>query len=90
MSGEISVYGTDTCEDTQRTRRHLNEIGVPYRYINIEKDESAEKKVKEWNGGRRITPTVVLSGAGLTRRLSEPGDEELDRALEQQGLMPAA
>lgn len=90
MHGEISVYGVDTCEDTLRTRHHLDEIGLPYRYINIAKDESAERKVKEWNGGRRITPTVVLSGNGRTCRLSEPENEDLDDALEEQGLMPAA
>lgn len=90
MHGEICVYGTDTCEDTTRTRLHLNDLGISYHYINIEKDESAERKVREWNGGRRITPTVVISGSGYTRRLSEPENDELDRALDQQGLTPAA
>ena len=90
MAGEISVYGRDDCEDTQRTRRHLAQIAVPYRYVNIDKDLAAERKVREWNGGRCITPTVVLSGNGRTQRLSEPEDGELDAALEDQGLLPAA
>ena len=90
MQGEISVYGTDHCEDTTRTRRHLDELGIFYRYINIDKDDSAERKVHEWNGGKRITPTVVVSGSGITRRLSEPQNQELDQALEQQGMLPAA
>jgi glutaredoxin len=90
MQGEISVYGVDTCEDTIRTRQHLEERGVPYRYINIAKDEHAERKVKEWNEGKRITPTVVLAGNGRTRRLSEPENDELDSALQDQGLLPAA
>jgi glutaredoxin len=90
MGGEISVYGTDSCEDTRRTRQHLDAIGVCYRYINIVKDEAAERKVREWNAGQCITPTVVLSGNGRTRRLSEPDADELRDALQQQGLMPAA
>ncbi len=83
MEPEISVYGTDACEDTQRTRQHLDARGIPYRYINIEKDESAEEKVKEWNHGKRLTPTVVISGNGRTQRLSEPENEELDSVLNQ-------
>lgn len=89
MQGEISVFGTDTCEDTQRTREHLDRRGISYRYVNIEKDEFAERKVLEWNGGQRITPTVVLSGGGRTQRLSEPDNDELDAALDGQGLTAA-
>ncbi len=90
MLPEIRVYGVDYCEDTQRTRQHLERRGIPYAYVNLDKDSDADRKVKEWNGGRRITPTVVIAGNGRTRRLAEPANEELDVALHEQGVEPAA
>ncbi len=84
MDPEILVYGVDQCEDTQRTRQHLDQRGIPYSYINLDKDEDADRKVKEWNGGRRLTPTVVISGAGRTQRLVEPDNSQLDTALREQ------
>ncbi|HET8667081.1 MAG TPA: glutaredoxin family protein [Terriglobales bacterium] len=81
MSPEISVYGTDTCEDTTRSRQHLSSRGILYRYVNIDKDPAANRKVLEWNAGKRITPTIVISSTLGTVRLAEPSDEELDDAL---------
>ncbi len=90
MDPEVLVYGVDQCEDTQRTRRHLNQRGVPYTYINLDKDADADRKVKEWNSGRRITPTVVIAGAGKKIWLTEPDNAELDAALREQGGASAA
>ncbi len=87
---EIIVYGVDTCADTLRTRKHLDQKGIRYQYVNLEQDEQADQQVKEWNGGRRITPTVLVKGAVRTVRLAEPTNEELDDALQQRGRRPAA
>jgi mycoredoxin len=37
----VEVYGADWCVDTQRTRRHLDRLGVAYQYINLEQDQQA-------------------------------------------------
>jgi glutaredoxin len=87
---EICVYGVDDCEDTQRTRRHLGELGIAFTYINLDKDTDADRKVREWNSGWRLTPTVVIAGRGRTKRLVEPKNGELDDALIEQGYEPAA
>ncbi len=89
MEPEITVYGTDTCEDTQRTRAYLDRRQIAYTYVNIEKDENAERKVVEWNRGRRITPTVVIAGNGHTVRLAEPSDAQLERILGSRDLSAA-
>jgi glutaredoxin len=34
----ITVYGTDWCEDTRRSLRHLRRLGVPHRYRNVDDD----------------------------------------------------
>lgn len=83
---DIKVYGADWCEDTQQVRRHLNHLGVRYDYVNIDFDPRARDFVKFENGGKQVTPTVVVGGEVLV----EPGDEELDSVLRQKALMPGA
>lgn len=84
MQPEISIYGLDTCAGTMHVREHLDRRGIGYRYVNLDKDEHADRKVREWNEGKRITPTVVISGNGRTRRFTEPDAEQLDTAISEQ------
>lgn len=77
----ITVFGADSCEDTQRSMRHLRRLGIPYRYINIDMDPAALERAKALNQGKRRTPTIELDG----RVLIEPSNESLDDALVQDG-----
>jgi glutaredoxin len=89
MQDRIRVYGADWCEDTQRARRQLESQGVPYEYIEVDHDEEASRQVQEWNGGRRITPTILLPEGNVVtgaERLAAPDAEELDRELRERGL----
>jgi mycoredoxin len=91
MKDEISVYGAPDCKDTIRTRRHLDELGVDYRYIDVDADDSAAERVKQLNDGKRKTPTVALGGTledADAEILSVPADTALDAALERHGLLP--
>lgn len=83
MMSNLKIYGANWCEDTQRTRDHLDALGVPYDYINIESNEHAKAWVKQQNQGKPKTPTVDLAGTIL----SEPDERLLDQALRQHGLM---
>ena len=74
---KVKVYGADWCEDTQRTLRHLERLGVDYDYINIEQDAAARRWVSEQNDGKERKPTVEVGG----RVLSVPSDEELEESL---------
>ena len=74
---KVKVYGADWCEDTQRTLRHLERLGVDYDYIDIEQDEAARRWVLEQNEGKERKPTVVIDG----RVLSVPSDRELEESL---------
>jgi len=79
----IKVYGADWCDDTQRTRQHLDSLGVPYDYINVEQDEAAQFWVKRQNDGKQKTPTLDMNG----KILIEPTNPELDEALRASGLV---
>ena len=80
---EVKVYGADWCGDTQRTLRHLDGLGVAYRYVDVEQDEEARAWVCAQNDGKERKPTLDVAG----QVLSVPTERELDSALREKGLM---
>ena len=72
----VEVYGADWCGDTQRTRRHLDRLGVAYRYINVEQDLQASAWVMQQHGGKERKPAVKVEA----QVLAEPSDEALEEA----------
>jgi thioredoxin reductase (NADPH) len=79
----IKVYGANWCHDTVRTRAQLDDLGVKYEYINIDKDLAANEWITEQNHGKRLTPTVDLGG----KILFEPTNEEMENALRASGVL---
>ena len=79
----IKVYGANWCHDTVRTREQLDDLGVKYEYINVEKDAAANKFITDLNKGKRKTPTVDLGGNFLI----EPTNEEMEAALRSAGML---
>lgn len=90
MDKDVKVYGADSCQDTRRTREHLQELGVQHRYFSVDEDSLADDRVRAWNGGVVRTPTVLVQGCEGAEQLTIPTDAELDNALERQGLLPTA
>ncbi len=80
---EVKVYGADWCGNTQRTLRHLSELGVAFKYFNIERDEKAAAWVRAQNGGEQRLPTLDIAG----QILSVPDNRALESALREKGLM---
>jgi len=81
---KITVYGAEWCHDTHRTKAQLDELKIPYDYVDIEDDPDAEAMITKANGGKRKTPTVELGGTFLI----EPTNAEMEQALEEKGLLP--
>jgi len=78
----VTVYGADWCGDTRRTLRQLDRRGVEYDYIDIEDDSQGEKKVIDFNNGKRRIPLVeIAADDGEPQRLSVPSESELEQAL---------
>ena len=80
---DVKVYGADWCGDTRRTLNHLRELGVAFKYINVEQDERASAWVKEHNEGKERKPTLDIAG----QVLSVPTNRELESALREKGFM---
>jgi mycoredoxin len=77
MAERVTVYGADWCGDTRRALQHLDTRGVQYDYINIDNDTDGEKKVIEFNNGKRRIPLVEVGD----KAMSVPSTSELDSAL---------
>ena len=80
----IRVFGASWCGDCVRSKRFLDEHGVPYDWIDVDQDESAQSYVREVNRGMRIIPTIVFPDGSI---LVEPGNAELARKLASIGQL---
>jgi mycoredoxin len=56
----ITMYTTNWCPDCRRAKSFLEERGVEFREINIEKDPAAEEIVMTANSGKRKVPTLQV------------------------------
>lgn len=79
----VVVYGADWCGVTTQTRQHLDEISVPYEYVDVEQDAAASQWVKDQNNGKEMKPTLDIEGEVL----SAPRDYMLDDALKRHGIL---
>ena len=63
----FTVYSTPWCGYCVRLKRQLDREGVSYAEVDIEADPSAEKLVKDANGGNATVPTLIFAdGTSLT------------------------
>ena len=81
----ITVYGSDWCEDTQRSLRLLRRLHVPHEYVNIDENAVGLWRAKELNGGKRRTPTIDLGVGGGA--LVEPSNDTLTGALVELSML---
>lgn len=78
----IVVLGRDTCEDTTRSRRHLDERGIPYDYFRVDREPAADEWIRSLNDDMWVTPTILIGDPRNPEAiLREPTNEELDAAL---------
>lgn len=78
MTAEIIVYGAPWCPDCVRSKRFLDTHGVPYSWIDVDRDPAADACVRALQNGARRIPDIVLPDGS---HLVEPSDEELARKL---------
>ncbi len=62
--GDIFLYALSTCVWCKKTKAYLGELGVAYRYVDVdlvpgEEKEAVMAQVARWNPARNF-PTVVI------------------------------
>jgi glutaredoxin len=60
--GEIILYCAKWCRDCVKIKSWLEERSLSYVEIDIDYDPDARKQVREWCGGKLITPVVDFKG----------------------------
>lgn len=63
---KIQLYGADWCPDCRRAKAYFKENNISYKFIDVDLDEAATKKVESINNGKRIIPTVIINGKSYT------------------------
>jgi glutaredoxin len=78
----ILVLGRDTCEDTTRSRRFLDERDIPYAYRRVDREPEADEWIRSLNNDLWITPTILIGDPRAPSQvLREPSNEELLAAV---------
>jgi len=82
--GEVFLYALSTCVWCKKTKALLNELGVAYRYVDVDLVPAAEQgevlaQVARWNPQRNF-PTLVINQA---RTIVGFKPDEIKEALER-------
>lgn len=64
--GRVIVYGADWCPDCRRAKSYLQDNGINFKYIEVDKHDWAAQKVEEINNGKRIIPTIFINDTSYT------------------------
>lgn len=64
--GDVFLYALSTCVWCKKTKRLLNNLGVAYRYIDVDllddrERQQIDEEIKRWNP-RCSFPTLVIDG----------------------------
>jgi glutaredoxin len=73
---ELTVLGYDWCEDTTASREWLTARGVPFRYVDMDRDEGLRAVVRA--AGYTATPTIVTPAGAV---VVEPSEAELEALI---------
>ncbi|MHB1025100.1 MAG: glutaredoxin family protein [Desulfobacteria bacterium] len=63
MAKRIVVYTTPWCRDCKAAKRFLEERGITYEEVDIERRPEAAEIVMRLNDGMRKVPTLDVEGA---------------------------
>jgi mycoredoxin len=75
---EITLYGNTWCGGSRRAKLLFEKKGIPYTFIDLDKDEKAAKYVESLNHGFRSVPTIVWADGSM---LVEPSEAQLAEKL---------
>ena len=78
----ITVYGRPGCAISQMVRRWLDRRGIPYQYVDVERNPEARRRLEWLTGGRVRSPTVVIGDDVLV----QPTIQELEWAIRRSRL----
>lgn len=85
MPVPIRMYTTPWCGDCRRAKRFLDERGVPYEEVDIERDPAAAELVMKLNEGMRKVPTLLVGDKVVSGDRFDPA--RFERELREAGAL---
>jgi predicted GNAT family acetyltransferase len=79
---DVTLFGELRCPKTRYYQALLEDRGVAYELAEVDKDETAARRLTELTGSRTRFPTFSIKG----RKVRNPKPEELDKELARAGL----
>ena len=83
QTDQITMFGADWCRDCRRTKSQLDELGVAYRYVDLEAEPDAADIAREISGRTNI-PVVVYPDAS---HHVEPSNDDVAAKLRELSLI---
>jgi len=80
----IRMYTTMWCPDCIRAKAVLRRLKVDFVEIDVDKDKAGYQIVFEYNGGKRVVPTIFFPDGTV---LVEPSNQALSAKVLELGLM---
>jgi mycoredoxin len=78
----LTVYGRQWCGISQMVRRYLDRLGVPYEYVDLDRNPEIASQLAWMTGGRVRSPTIRIGD----QLMVQPSTQELARALARYGV----
>ncbi len=75
---KVVLFSTSTCSWCRRAKRYFKERGVPFKEINVERDQQAARDIVRKTGQTGV-PVIKIGGAWIVGFDKERIDRELAR-----------
>ncbi len=72
------IFSTSTCSWCRRAKRYFKEQGVPFKEINVERDQQAARDIVRKTGQTGV-PVIKIGGSWIVGFDKERIDRELAR-----------
>jgi glutaredoxin len=82
----VTVYGSHSCEDTERTIKFLDAQQIPYEFKDVDESPEYNDYIAGLNNGKRVTPAVRINNETFIN----PAEAELAQAVQSAGQAAGA
>lgn len=81
---EIIIFGADWCGDCRRAKRVFGDLGVDYRWVDLEADPAAADVARDISGRTNIPVIAYPDGSHQV----EPSNGDMQTKLTELGFAP--
>ena len=74
----VTVYGSRTCPDTNRTTGYLDSCEIAYEFKDVDESPEYNDFIAGLNNGKRVMPTLRINNETLIN----PAEDVLARAIQ--------